>query len=285
MNQPITLIKKSDGAVLKDVVCGMRVSPDSPHQIDYKGTRYAFCSAGCLKKFQQDPERYLSPGAPPPQGMHHHEPPRVDVAPARPGGKWTCPMHPEIVRDGPGSCPICGMALEPMTVSVEEPENVELVDMTRRFKVSTALTVPLVLIAMRDLIPGQPLDQALTPTRLAWVELLLATPVVVWGGWPFFVRGWESLVNRNLNMFTLIAMGVGVAYDYSVIATLVPGIFPASFRGHHGTVDVYFEAAAVIVTLVLLGQVLELRARSRTGAAIRALLGLAPKTARRVRDG
>ena len=285
MNQPITLIKKPDGAVLKDVVCGMRVSPDSPHQIDYKGTRYAFCSAGCLKKFQQDPERYLSPGAPPPQGMHHHEPPRVDVAPARPGGKWTCPMHPEIVRDEPGSCPICGMALEPMTVSAEEPENVELIDMTRRFRVSTVLTVPLVLIAMRDLIPGQPLDQALTPTRLAWVELLLATPVVVWGGWPFFVRGWESLVNRSLNMFTLIAMGVGVAYDYSVIATVVPGIFPASFRGHHGTVDVYFEAAAVIVTLVLLGQVLELRARSRTGAAIRALLGLAPKTARRVRDG
>jgi Cu+-exporting ATPase len=194
-------------------------------------------------------------------------------------------MHPEIVRDGPGSCPICGMALEPMTVSAEEPENVELIDMTRRLRVSTVLTVPLVLIAMRDLIPGQPLDQALTPARLAWVELLLATPVVVWGGWPFFVRGWESLVNRSLNMFTLIAMGVGVAYDYSFIATLVPGIFPASFRGHHGTVDVYFEAAAVIVTLVLLGQVLELRARSRTGAAIRALLGLAPKTARRVRDG
>jgi Cu+-exporting ATPase len=269
----------------------MRVSPDSPHQMHYKGTRYAFCCAGCLKKFQQDPERYLAsssatPAALGPAEAGHY----VPAGPAEAGrdvqgGKWTCPMHPEIVRDVPASCPICGMALEPMTVSAEEPENVELMDMTRRLWVSAALTAPLVLIAMRDLIPGQALDQALTPTGFAWVELLLATPVVVWGGWPFFVRAWESLVNRSLNMFTLIAMGVGVAYDYSFIATLFPGIFPASFRGHHGTVDVYFEAAAVIVTLVLLGQVLELRARSRTGAAIRALLGLAPKTARRVRDG
>jgi Cu+-exporting ATPase len=238
----------------------------------HQGKTYYFCNPKCREKFRADPARYLSPSA------------AAAPAPA-PGTPYTCPMHPEIVRDGPGSCPICGMALEPMTVSAEEPENEELVDMTRRFRASTALTVPLVLIAMRDLIPGQALEQVLTPARLAWIELLLATPVVVWGGWPFFVRGWESLVNRSLNMFTLIAMGVGVAYDYSVIATLFPGIFPASFRGHHGTVDVYFEAAAVIVTLVLLGQVLELRARSRTGAAIRALLGLAPKTARRVRDG
>ena len=193
-------------------------------------------------------------------------------------------MHPEIVRDGPGSCPICGMALEPMTVSAEEPENVELADMTRRFRVSTVLTVPLVLAAMRELIPGQPFEHT-APALLSWGELLLATPVVLWGGWPFFVRGWESLVNRSLNMFTLIAMGVGVAYVFSLVATMFPGIFPASFRGHGGGVDVYFEAAAVIVTLVLVGQVLELRARSQTGAAIRALLGLAPKTARRLSDG
>jgi len=277
MSQVIKLHKHSDlvgGAGLKDVVCGMSVSPDSPHQTDYKSARYAFCSAGCLKKFQQDPERYLSPAPPAPL---------APLAPSAPS-KWTCPMHPEIVRDGPGSCPICGMALEPMTVSAEEPENVELADMTRRFRVSTVLTVPLVLAAMRELIPGQPFEHT-APALLSWGELLLATPVVLWGGWPFFVRGWESLVNRSLNMFTLIAMGVGVAYVFSLVATMFPGIFPASFRGHGGGVDVYFEAAAVIVTLVLVGQVLELRARSQTGAAIRALLGLAPKTARRLRDG
>jgi Cu+-exporting ATPase len=280
------------GARLTDVVCGMTVSPDSPHQTDYKGTHYAFCCAGCLKKFQQDPERYLSstPAAP----AHHHAPAapqviqiqqRKAVPPTAGGAKWTCPMHPEVVRDGPGSCPLCGMALEPMTVSLDEPENVELVDMTRRFRVSTALTVPLVLIAMSEMISGRPFEGALTPAMLPWVGLLLATPVVLWGGWPFFVRGWQSLVNRSLNMFTLIAMGVGVAYIYSVVAAVLPGVFPASFRGEGGAVGVYFEAAAVIVTLVLFGQVLELRARSRTGAAIRALLGLAPTTARRIRDG
>ena len=280
-----------EGGTLKDVVCGMTVSPDSPHQTEYKGTRYAFCCAGCLKKFQQDPDRYLSPASAAP--VHHHAPATPQViqtqkrktVPLPTGGaKWTCPMHPEVVRDRPGSCPICGMALEPMTVSAEEPENVELIDMTRRFRISTALTVPLVLIAMSDMIPGRPLD-VLTPGPRAWIELLLATPVVLWGGWPFFVRGWQSLVNRSLNMFTLIAMGVGVAYFFSLAATLFPALFPPAFRGAHGAVDVYFEAAAAIVTLVLLGQVLELRARSQTGAAIRALLGLAPKTARRLREG
>ena len=193
-------------------------------------------------------------------------------------------MHPEIVRDAPGSCPICGMALEPTSVTAEEVENVELVDMTRRFRTSAILTIPVVLIAMGELIPGRPIERLLTPTFRGWIELMLATPVVLWCGWPFFVRGWQSLVNRSLNMFTLIAMGVGVAYVFSVVATILPGIFPASFRNEDGLVDVYFEAAVVIVTLVLLGQVLELQARSRTGAAIRALLKLAPATARRVRE-
>jgi Cu+-exporting ATPase len=193
-------------------------------------------------------------------------------------------MHPEIVRDEPGSCPICGMALEPMTVTAEEEENAELRDMRQRFWVSTALTIPLVVIAMGHMIPGRPLELLLARRPLGWIELLLASPVVLWGGWPFFVRGWYSVVNRSLNMFTLIALGVGVAFIYSVIAIIFPDIFPPSFRDEANQVAVYFEAAAVIVTLVLLGQVLELRARSQTGAAIRALLGLAPKTARRVGD-
>jgi Cu+-exporting ATPase len=211
------------------------------------------------------------------------------VAPAAPAARtlWTCPMHPEVVRDAPGACPICGMALEPRTVvSAEEPENPELADMTRRFKVSAALTAPLVLLAMAHLVPGNPLEHAIPHRTRALLELALATPVVLWGGWPFFARGWYSLVHRALNMFTLIGLGIGVAYVYSVVAALFPGVFPASFRGPGGEVGLYFEAAAVIVTLVLLGQVLELAARGRTGAAIRALLGLAPKTARRIRpDG
>jgi Cu+-exporting ATPase len=212
--------------------------------------------------------------------------PVVPIAPAA-RTLWTCPMHPEVVRDGPGSCPICGMALEPKTIVSEvEPENPELADMTRRFRVSAALSVPLVLIAMAHLVPGNRLEHVMPHRVRAFVELALATPVVLWGGWPFFVRAWYSFVHRSLNMFTLIGLGVGVAYVYSVVAVLFPGVFPPSFRGPNGEVGLYFEAAAVIVTLVLLGQVLELRARSRTGAAIRALLGLAPKTARRVRpDG
>ncbi|HEX9149956.1 MAG TPA: heavy metal-binding domain-containing protein, partial [Thermoanaerobaculia bacterium] len=179
------------------------------------------------------------------------------VAPAAPAARtlWTCPMHPEILRDAPGSCPICGMALEPRTVvSAEEPENPELADMTRRFKVSAALTAPLVLLAMAHLVPGNPLDHAIPHRTRALLELALATPVVLWGGWPFFVRGWYSLVHRALNMFTLIGLGIGVAYVYSVVAALFPGVFPASFRGPGGEVGLYFEAAAVIVTLVLLGQ-------------------------------
>jgi Cu+-exporting ATPase len=199
--------------------------------------------------------------------------------------EYTCPMHPEIVRDQPGSCPICGMALEPRTITATEEENPELRDMTRRFWISVVLTVPLLAIAMNDMLPGMPVQRVLPAAWLPWVELLLATPVVLWGGWPFFQRGWTSVVNRSTNMFTLIAMGTGVAYLYSLIATLAPGIFPASFREMSGRPPVYFEAAAAIVTLVLLGQVLELRARSRTGAAIRALLDLAPRTARVIRNG
>jgi P-type Cu+ transporter len=194
--------------------------------------------------------------------------------------EYVCPMHPEIVRAEPGSCPICGMALEPRVVTAEEEQNPELTSMTRRFWVSVALTAPILLTAMGAYLPGAPLEKLISPRALTWVELILATPVVLWGGWPFFVRGWQSILNRSLNMFTLIGLGVAVAYGYSVVVALAPGIFPPSFRDASGQVGVYFEAAAAITTLVLLGQVVELRARSRTGAAIRALLGLAPKTAR-----
>jgi Cu+-exporting ATPase len=200
--------------------------------------------------------------------------------------EWTCPMHPEIVRAGPGPCPICGMALERRTVAVDEGPDPELVDMTRRFWVSLALTLPLLVFVMGDMLPGEPLRHLVPARLLAWGQLVLATPVVLWGGWPFFVRAWLSVVNRSLNMFTLIALGTGLAYAYSVVAVVAPGIFPTSFRAHGGQVGLYFEAAAVITVLVLLGQVLELRARSQTSGAIKALLGLAPRTARRFRaDG
>jgi P-type Cu+ transporter len=253
----------------RDPVCGMTVAPDTPHRAEHQGRTYLFCSGGCLDRFRSDPQRFLSP-----------EPPRPSVADA--GVEWTCPMHPEIVRDRPGACPICGMALEPRTVTAEVIENPELADMKRRFIVSVALTVPLVAIAMSHLVPGDPIGRLLPHGARNFVELLLASPVVLWGGMPFFVRGWQSLVRRSLNMFTLIALGVGVAHVFSVVATLAPDLFPAAFRDPMGQVGVYYEAAAVIVTLVLLGQVLELTARSRTGAAIRALLDLAPKSARRV---
>ena len=208
----------------------------------------------------------------------------VSNAPLAPRTEYVCPMHPEIVRTEPGNCPICGMALEPRTVSAGEEENSELKHMQRRFWTVVALTVPVLISAMGEYIPGHPLEQLAAPRTWTWFELILATPVILWGGWPFFVRGWQSIVNRSLNMFTLIGLGVGVSYVYSLVAALFPGSFPASFRDETGGVAVYFEAAAVIVTLVLLGQVLELKARSQTGAAIKALLGLAPKTARMLRD-
>jgi len=197
---------------------------------------------------------------------------------------YTCPMHPEIRRPGPGTCPICGMALEPRTVTAEKGPDPERIDMTRRFWIGLGLSLPLVIGAMADMLPGEPLRHVVSPRVLAWSQLILATPVVLWAGWPFFERGWASLVNRSLNMFTLIALGTGMAYVYSVVATVAPDLFPASFRSHGGEVGLYFEAAAVITVLVLLGQVLELRARSQTSSAIRALLALAPKTARRLRD-
>ncbi len=221
--------------------------------------------------------RQAGPGTCPKCGMAL-EPER----PAAPGAvEYVCPMHPQIVRPAPGTCPICGMALEPRTPSATE-ENAELTDMTRRFWVSTVLSVPLLAFVMGDMIPGEPLRHWIRPRASAWLQLVLATPVVLWGGWPFFVRGWLSIVNRSLNMFTLIALGTGMAWAYSLVATLAPGLFPASFRSHGGEVGLYFEAAAVITVLVLLGQVLELRARSQTSSAIKALLGLAPRTARRL---
>jgi Cu+-exporting ATPase len=231
-----------------------------------------------------DPEvREDYPGACPKCGMALE--PSLPLAPAT-RAEYTCPMHPQIVRPGPGSCPICGMALEPRTVIAEEAENPELVSMTRRFWTSVVLTIPVLALGMSDLLPGQPLQHVLTMGAMGWIELALATPVVLWGGWPFFERGWASLVNRSLNMFTLIALGTGTAFFYSMVAVIFPEIFPATFRGANGEVPVYFEAAAAITTLVLLGQVLELRARSRTSAAIRSLLRLSPKNARLVRaDG
>src|SRR6266498_3119063 len=229
-----------------------------------------------------DPEvRESKPGACPKCGMAL-EP----AAPASPLVKteYVCPMHPEIVRAEPGACPICGMALEPRTVTLEEETNPELIDMTRRFWIGVVLSLPIAFLAMSEMIPGQPLQRSFSPRLLNWLQLVLATPVVLWGGWPFFQRGWTSIVNRSLNMFTLIAIGVDTAYVYSLAATLFADAFPPSFRGHGGEVAVYFDAAAVITTLVLLGQVLELRARSKTSNAIKALLGLAPKTARLLRD-
>jgi Cu+-exporting ATPase len=259
-----------------DPVCGMTVEPaTAAGSHAHAGQTYYFCSLHCRDRFAADPARYLAPapGAP--------SPPKP---PAAPGGQWTCPMHPEIVRDGPGSCPICGMALEPRLVTADEDRNPELADMTRRFWVSLAATVPLLVLAMGSMLPA--LAHVVPPGVRSWVELALASPVVLWGGWPFFLRFRDSLANRSPNMFTLIGLGVAVAYGYSLVAVLAPGIFPAAFRGHDGVVAVYFEPAAAIVTLVLLGQVLELRARGRTGAAIRALLKLSPKRARRIRaDG
>jgi Cu+-exporting ATPase len=294
-----------------DPVCGMTVDPANAagsHQ--YKENTYYFCHPSCLERFKADPERYLAPKKPDagPTGRHDVEytcPMDPEVRQIGPGScpkcgmalepttvtapatriEWTCPMHPEIVRTEPGSCPICGMALEPRTVAVEE-ENPELRSMTHRFWVSVVLTSPILALMISEMLPGKPLQTLLGPKALVWVQFFLATPVVLWGGWPFFVRGWQSVLNRHLNMFTLIAVGTGAAYLYSVAATLFPGVFPDSFRDHHTeALAVYFEAAAVIVTLVLLGQVLELRARSQTSSAIRALLGLAPKTARAIRPG
>ena len=304
---------------MTDPICDMSVEPESAAgKFDYERETYYFCSVHCQKLFASDPAKYLSAAKARQKTsavQHHHAPAQPEV----PGGIYTCPMdpevrqvgagacpkcgmaleplevtapstkteyvcpmHPEVVRDAPGSCPICGMALEPRVVTLAEEKNPELEDMTRRFWVGVVLSAPVFLVAMSDMIPGQPLHQVFSSRWLTWFQFALATPVVLWCGWPFFERAWASIVNRSLNMFTLIGIGVGTAYLYSVAAVLFPGAFPDSLRGHGGQIGVYFEAAAVITTLVLLGQVLELRARSRTSGAIKALLGLAPKTARRV---
>jgi Cu+-exporting ATPase len=280
----------------------MTVDPQTARggSFEYRGTAYYFCSPGCRERFAADPDRWLQAGLPvQDSGPSHpassgtkeaprHHPP--ESLPARQGteaaeaAEWTCPMHPEIVRSTPGACPICGMALEPRHVTLETGENPELADMTRRLWISAALSAPLLLIAMGDELLGHAISARLGMRARSWVELALATPVCVWAAWPFYTRAIQSVASRHLNMFTLIGLGVGTAYTFSVVATVAPGVFPASFRTGMGEVGVYFEAAAVIVTLIVVGQVLELRARSQTGAAIRKLLGLAPASARRIRD-
>ncbi|MFK3741626.1 heavy metal translocating P-type ATPase [Massilia sp. TN1-12] len=292
----------------KDPVCGMPVDPaTAAHQVEYDHADYFFCSGGCKAKFEADPVRYAAAAASagqdtdPAHPAHHGHSARADdhqsepahrhplvpagAATAPAGTRWTCPMHPEIRRDGPGNCPICGMALEPLVATREGGSSPELANMTRRLWIGLALALPVFVLEMGGhLIPA--LHHLLPMRASVWIQCALATPVVLWAGWPFFQRGWASIVERHLNMFTLIAMGTGVAWGYSMVATLAPQIFPDAFRAADGTVAVYYEAAAVITVLVLLGQVMELRAREKTSGAIRALLNLAPKTARRIKpDG
>ncbi len=266
-----------------DPVCGMKVKRETArHRFEYRGREYLFCSARCRERFQAAPESFLNK---PKHAESMHAAPMAGAAnkpePVAAGTIYTCPMHPEVRQVGPGSCPICGMALEPEQVSLDQGPDPELIDMTRRFWIALVLTLPVFALEMGRHVG---LMELISPVSSNWISFVLATPVVLWAGAPFFVRGWRSLVSRNLNMFTLIAMGTGVAWLYSVIGTLAPQLFPAGFRDMHGAVAVYFEAAAVITVLVLLGQVLEFRARERTSGAIRALLGLAPKTARRITD-
>jgi P-type Cu+ transporter len=277
MNSPdVSVVKASSSPrvanvpiAIADPVCGMKVDPaKTPHHAAHAGQEYYFCGAKCLTKFKADPDKYVSPT------LAAQAP---EVTPS--GATWTCPMHPQIRQSTAGTCPICGMALEPEEPSLDDKPNPELVDFTRRWWVSAALTVPLLILTMGTEFLGLYLvDPALSP----WIQLALTAPIVLWAGWPFFVRGWTSVITRQLNMFTLIALGVGAAFGYSLVATLAPDLFPATFKMQGGMVPVYYEAAGVVVALVLLGQVLELRARAATGKAIRALLNLAPKTARRI---
>jgi P-type Cu+ transporter len=302
-----------------DPVCGMQVDPaNSVGSFKYKGATYHFCGIRCLDKFKNDPDSFPPREVPQPEaakdsaaipvaanGSTYTCPMHPEIRQNHPGScpkcgialesvepiqavsktEYVCPMHPQIIRSEPGNCPFCGMTLEPRFVSADEKVSPELADMTRRFWISVALAIPLILIEMSDMIPGRPVARLLSGSVRTWIELALATPVVLWAGSPLFVRGWQSIVHRSLNMFTLIGMGIGVAFGYSLIAAIFPNLFPDSFRGADGSVPVYFEAAAAITALVLLGQVLELRARSNTSGAIKALLGLAPKTARVIRPG
>jgi Cu+-exporting ATPase len=262
-----------DTVLATDPVCGMKVNPaTAKHHVEHGGQTFHFCSAGCRSKFEAAPETYLKPRVKAPE-------------PVKAGTVYTCPMHPEIRQNGPGACPICGMALEPLEMSAEAAPNHELIDMTRRFWIGLVLTLPVLVLEMGGHIPALGLHEIVPPVWSTWIQFALGTPVVLWAGWPFFQRGWASIGTRHLNMFTLIALGTGAAYAYSLAATFAPDLFPIGFRGMDGTVAVYYEAAAVITVLVLLGQVLELRAREQTGGAIRALLNLAPKSARRLRDG
>ena len=257
------------GDSVVDPVCGMKVDPaKTPHRHTHQDHVYSFCSASCRSKFIAEPAKYLR---------------ELDADPAPEGAIYTCPMHPQIRQIGPGSCPICGMALEPINVGQETGPSAELIDMTRRFWIGAVLAVPTVILEMGGHLPGLNLHRYVSPQVSVWIQFLLATPVVLWAGWPFFVRGWASVRNRSLNMFSLIALGIGAAYAYSLAATFAPGLFPETLR-IDGVVPVYYEAAAVITVLVLLGQFLELRAREQTGSAIRSLLNLAPKTARRIGD-
>ena len=272
-----------------DPVCGMKLEPaKAAGSAVHEGTTYYFCSKNCLTKFEHDPGKYAAHASVgdekgtyiAPVHLNDDASTRSNGPTVSAGSKYTCPMHSQIVRDEPGNCPICGMALEPLIAAAEE-HNPELAGMSRRFWVSLCLTIPIFTISMSDAF-----GLHITGLRwMQWVQFALATPVVFWGGWPFFIRGWQSILHRSLNMFTLIAVGSGVAFTFSVVVTIAPAILPLSLRGRGGEMPVYFEAAAVITTLVLLGQVLELRARSKTGSAIRALLGLAPKTARLIQPG
>ena len=279
----------ADPSPTRDPVCGMTPKADTPHRLIHEGAEVVFCSAGCKSKFEANPATYMNAFTAHEADMHDHSGHgagchgHASAAPAKmapAGSQWTCPMHPEIVRDGPGACPICGMALEPMTPSAGDGPNPELRDMKRRFVFGVVLSLPLLVIEMGGHVFG--IDRFIPPTINPWIQMALATPVVLWAGWPFFARGAASVRNRSLNMFSLIALGTGAAWIYSMVAAIAPGLFPTELRSAHGTVPVYFEAAAVIITLVLLGQVLELQAREATGGAIRALLDLAPKTARRI---
>ncbi len=299
------MVEVEQPELVRDPVCGMMIEPqDAVSHQEYRGQTYYFCNPSCAERFAGKPEQYLYPAAVAPDseihaGVEYICPMDPEVHKIGPGAcpkcgmalepaaptapptrtEYSCPMHPQIVRSEPGNCPICGMALEPREITAEAV-NPEMADMTRRFWISVALAVPLLALMVSGLFRSMPLQHVLPARTWAWIELGLATPVVLWCGWPFFVRGWQSVVNRSLNMFTLIALGTGAAYLYSVTATVLPQIFPPSFPAEGGEIALYFEPAVIIIALVLLGQVMELRARAQTGSAIRALLGLAPKTAR-----